>query len=473
MQVKQRHIILILLSFWLCTTAGWTQSRRQRHGASSPERQNSASRGERGRSDAVTAPAEDFPSVLGSAIPSSPSQQGVSQPSEKARAFDGHIEHLDRRGTAESGRSGQSARPAQSGRPIRTDRPNLSNRPILSEISGRTERANTTERPERNPFTGRSDRPQTADRPSTPVAPNASVRPSTPERPERPEGMTRPERTPFTGRPNRPDTSARPDHVNRPDRPNVPNRPNRPDRPGHSDRPDSPGHYDRPSRPDRPGHSDHSGRPQWGAGSNRPHFPERPEVHDRAKHPRDHNRSHYSGRSSFYPYYPSWSYYYTSWPYYYSVWPYYRSGFYDPFWWPRRSDYYFETWTVIDGGGAAPAAPTPSTSTTASEPSEPEILGLELESGDDNTFELSADLVAGYSWSAHYDPRFCEVTITHRPERNIWGQIRTDKPGKAKVKITARSPGQAVIKFIYARRDDLDQGLAPLDSFELYLDVLP
>ncbi|MGI5924666.1 MAG: protease inhibitor I42 family protein [Lentisphaeria bacterium] len=101
------------------------------------------------------------------------------------------------------------------------------------------------------------------------------------------------------------------------------------------------------------------------------------------------------------------------------------------------------------------------------------MASLQLELGDKHRFELSADVMAGYTWTARYDPHYCEVVISHKPARSFWGQARSDKPGEASITITTRSPGRTEIEFIYARREAWEQGEEPLDSFVMYLDIKP
>ena len=112
---------------------------------------------------------------------------------------------------------------------------------------------------------------------------------------------------------------------------------------------------------------------------------------------------------------------------------------------------------------------TETTTTTTSS----DATSLQLELGDEHSFELSADVVAGYTWTARYDPHYCDVVISHKPARNFWGKARSDKPGEATITITAKSPGQSEIEFIYARREAWEQGEAALDAFTMYLDIKP
>ena len=109
---------------------------------------------------------------------------------------------------------------------------------------------------------------------------------------------------------------------------------------------------------------------------------------------------------------------------------------------------------------------TETTTTTSSD-----ATSLQLDLGDKHRFELSADVVAGYTWTARYDPHYCDVVISHKPARSFWGKIRSDKPGEAQITITAMSPGQSAIEFIYARREAWEQGEDALDAFTMYLDI--
>ena len=85
-------------------------------------------------------------------------------------------------------------------------------------------------------------------------------------------------------------------------------------------------------------------------------------------------------------------------------------------------------------------------------------------------FDLEENTTTGYTWFARYDSTYCNVSIVHYAASGF-GAVGT--PGKANIKITAKYPGDTLVEFIYARRWEWEQGVAPNKVIQLYVHIDP
>ncbi len=98
----------------------------------------------------------------------------------------------------------------------------------------------------------------------------------------------------------------------------------------------------------------------------------------------------------------------------------------------------------------------------------PSTLQIAMRNFTATDFDLEENTTTGYTWFARFDSTYCDVSIVHHGSVGLPGA-----PGKANIRISAKNPGDTLVEFIYARRWEWEQGIAPNKVIQLYVHIEP
>ena len=136
----------------------------------------------------------------------------------------------------------------------------------------------------------------------------------------------------------------------------------------------------------------------------------------------------------------------------------YRPGHHGPFHsHPHERDFY-RTWRILRSREFFKFDVLPST------------LQIAMRNFTATDFDLEENTSTGYTWFARYDSTYCDVSIVHHAASGF-GFV--GRPGRANIKLSAKYPGDTLVEFIYARRWEWEQGVAPNKVIQLYVHIDP
>ena len=98
----------------------------------------------------------------------------------------------------------------------------------------------------------------------------------------------------------------------------------------------------------------------------------------------------------------------------------------------------------------------------------PEMLRYGLHKGKSVTFYIEENITTGYLWFARYDANLVSVEIEHQDAKFTEPGF-VGRPGRARIKVTAKYDCETLIEFIHARPWEWEKDVPPAKVVQLFI----